>query len=352
MKRFSRYLALFGVGVALLTASSIPAMANAITTATATLSCGPPNSYTATFTGVDLNPSIQYAIAFQITATPPSPGSPVVISSFVLIPAKTSGNFSVSASGTETLNPGVTYTLTGVAVLRNVTNGVNANEIPISFTNSNNQITCAQQSCNQPSSNPSNFNGTQINSGTDIWFNANFSAKGIPSTGATINFTNSTILLNGTTFAVPNGTIIFTSSVSCASTTLSGGTWTTTVPLSDINDDEIFLSGLLLPVSASTTGGGLPGGLNPVTWNGTFSTSSPNISIQWKWGAAVFTSFPATGNCSLAMIKAGHQNTCIANTGGDHAGSPETSCQAIGGARGGGAANITGSWSGTVSVCN
>lgn len=328
-----------------------PAMANAITGATAALGCGPPAGFTATFGGINLNSADQYQVGFHIIATPPSPGSPVVIQSSVLIPAHTSGNFSVSTSGNVSLATGVTYTLTGTATLFDDTTGQTFNQIKISFpNNANNQITCAQQFCNQSSSNPSNFNGTQINSGTDIWFNANFSAKGIPNTGATINFTNSLISLNGSNFVVPNAQITFTSSVTCTSTSFNAttNTWTTTVPLSDINDDEIFLSGLLLPVST----GGLPGGLNPVTWTGTFSTSSSAISIQWKWGAAVFTSFPATGNCSLAMIKAGHQNTCIANTGGDHAGSPETHCQAIGGARGGGAANVTGSWSGTVSVCN
>jgi hypothetical protein len=41
MKPFSRYFALFGIGAAWLTAAAIPAMAQAITTATATLSCGP-----------------------------------------------------------------------------------------------------------------------------------------------------------------------------------------------------------------------------------------------------------------------------------------------------------------------
>ena len=226
-----------------------------------------------------------------------------MIQSSVLIPANPSGNFSVSTSGNISLATGVTYTLTGTATLFDDTTGQTFNQIKISFpNNANNQITCAQQFCNQSSSNPSNFNGTQINSGTDIWFNANFSAKGIPNTGATINFTNSLISLNGSNFVVPNAQITFTSSVTCTSTSFNAttNTWTTTVPLSDINDDEIFLSGLLLPVST----GGLPGGLNPVTWTGTFSTSSSAISIQWKWGAAVFTSFPATGNCSLAMIKA------------------------------------------------
>jgi hypothetical protein len=70
MQPFSRCFALFGIGVALLTASSIPAMANAITTASVTASCGPPNSYTAAFSGTGLNPADQYEVDFTITFTP------------------------------------------------------------------------------------------------------------------------------------------------------------------------------------------------------------------------------------------------------------------------------------------
>ena len=47
------------------------------------------------------------------------------------------------------------------------------------------------------SSNSSNFNGTPIPSGDYIWFNANFTASGIPSSGATITLTNSAISFRG-----------------------------------------------------------------------------------------------------------------------------------------------------------
>src|SRR5258706_18513 len=60
-------------------------------------------------------------------------------------------------------------------------------------------ITCQQPATAQPaacaaqSANPSNFNGTSIQGGSFIWFNANLTASGIPSTGATVFFQNSTI---------------------------------------------------------------------------------------------------------------------------------------------------------------
>ena len=158
---------------------------------------------------------------------------------------------------------------------------------------------------------------------------------------------------NGTRhrIVVPDSQITFSPTATCSSTTFDSmtNTWMITVPVS--GDDEIFLSGLAFPVPS----GGLPGGINPVTWTGTFGTSTAGISMQWKWGAAVYSSF--TTNYNQLGVKAGHQTACGTNNG-DHAGTPEGVNNnnvpwqqfVVGGARGGGGANFTGSWSGTVSV--
>jgi hypothetical protein len=195
-------------------------------------------------------------------------------------------------------------------------------------------------------SGPSNFNGTQINAGSFIWFNANFKASGIPSTGATISFTNSTISLNGTTYPVPNAQITFTPTASCASVTFDAGTntWISTVPSSG-NVDDIFFDGMALPVTNN-----LVNVQNPVVWNGTFSTTTPGITVQWKWGAAVYTNFTTAYN-SL-NVKPTHQQACGLNNG-DQAGTPENiqfQSGVVGGATGGGGSNFTGSWSGTANV--
>jgi hypothetical protein len=123
----------------------------------------------------------------------------------------------------------------------------------------------------------------------------------------------------------------------------------TTVPISSngqVKEDEILLDGLAFQVPA----GGLPGGINNVVWLGNFSSSQANLNVQWQWGAAVYnTSFPGY---STLNPKAGHQTACGINNG-DHAGTPENTAiqhALIGGARGGGGSNFTGSWSGTVSV--
>jgi hypothetical protein len=202
-----------------------------------------------------------------------------------------------------------------------------------------------------PSSNASNFNGTRIPSGDYIWFNANFTASGIPSTGATIFFQNSTVHYGATTLFVPNAQITFSPSTTCATTSFNTATntWITTVPIS--GSDEIFLSGLSYPLTAP-----LAGGTNPVTWTGTFTSNTAGITVNWKWGAAVYTTFSTDYN--LLKVKPTHSASCAYNNS-DHAGTPEgtdTSSGKLfksfvtGGARGGGGANFTGSWSGTVSV--
>jgi len=197
----------------------------------------------------------------------------------------------------------------------------------------------------------SNFNGTSIQAGNYIWFNANFKTSGIPASGATIFFNNSTISFTagGTQFAlpVPPAVITFSPSATCASTTFNTvtGKWETTVPVS--GDDEIFLTGLAFKVPAT-----ISGGVNPVTWSGVFSTNGPSVSVQWKWGAAVYTSLPTSMGKVLYSslgVKAGHQHDCNHNNG-DHAGTPEDATvqsALVGGARGGGGSNFTGSFSGT-----
>ena len=217
------------------------------------------------------------------------------------------------------------------------------------------QITCS------PSTNTSNFNGTQIDSGTFIWFNANFTARGIPSTGATILFTSSSITFTADqpyTVDVPNAKITFSPLTTCASTSFdaASNSWITQVPLS--GSDEVFLTGVAfaVPASFANAGGRVQG---PVTWQGTFTSETAGISVSWKWGAAVYKVLPTDYN--ILGVKPEHTNTCLYNNS-DHAGTPEGvdpgtghafKSFVVGGARGGGGSNWTGSWSSTtgISVC-
>jgi sugar lactone lactonase YvrE len=274
-------------------------------------------------------------------------GSPFTTGSFpVSVAVDPSGKFVYVANSQSNNVSGYTIETTGA--LTSLGNAFTAGSSPFSVA-----ITPASPPpCTAQSTNSSNFNGTPIQGGDFIWFNANFTAKGIPSSGATLFFQNSTISFTADkayNVPVPNSQITFSPSATCSSISFNSltNTWMITVPVS--GSDEIFLSGLTFPVPTSfaNVNGKVSG---PVAWTGTFGTNIPGVSMQWKWGAALYTCFPSDYN--LLNVKPTHQNACNLNNG-DHAGTPENrqfqQCL-IGGARGGGGSNFTGSWSGTLSV--
>jgi hypothetical protein len=351
-----KLLASWGIPLGLLTIFAVPGMANHIDTAQVTqLTC---TSFTIQLSASELNPGQTYEIDWTISGTfscPPFSSTTAF------------GPITFVADSTGTFNTTVTenypnifcdaQTYSGTASL--VQNGSILNTISITFPNGQTSDTI---NCSSPTPTPtptpcppcaesciqSNFNGTAIGAGDTIWFNAHIKASGIPSSGATISFCGSTVTSSAFSAAVPNGKIVFSPSATCATTTFdsSSNTWTTTVPIS--GSDEIFLTGLALPVPSGLPGGGI----SPV-WCGIFSASVPGISVQWQWGAAVYTCFPPVpGGYNSLNIKPTHQNACNVNNG-DHAGTPESkaiqNC-VTGGAGGGGGSNFTGSWSGTVST--
>ncbi len=127
----------------------------------------------------------------------------------------------------------------------------------------------------------------------------------------------------------------------------------TTVPLS--GSDEIFISGLLIKESDITGSPTVDLKQSNVTWTGNFSTNTAGLKISWKWGAAVYqnnsTVAGAAADPNLIGVKPTHTNACGYLSGSaksDHAGTPENIAKSVlGGARGGGGSNYTGSWSGT-----
>src|SRR5438874_12659171 len=89
-----------------------------------------------------------------------------------------------------------------------------------------------------------------------------------------------------------------------------------------------FLSGLAFQVPVN-----FPGGINPVTWTGDFTTSA-RVTIKWQWAAAVYTTFSTDYNA--LGVKPVDDNMASAYQNSDHAGTPENfKADVIGGARGG-----------------
>lgn len=196
----------------------------------------------------------------------------------------------------------------------------------------------------------SNFNGTAIPGGDTIWFNSVFDIGNVPKTPVTLSITNSTITINGhgvdQTVSVPNAEITFSPTATQATTTFNAATntWDTTLPTSKLSGND-FLDGVGFKVPA----GGFPGGINSVTWTANFSASSA-VMLNWKWGAGVYTSFSSDNNA--LGVKPVDATNASKYMNSDHAGTPENYASfIIGGARGGGGSNCTGSYSGTASLC-
>jgi hypothetical protein len=189
----------------------------------------------------------------------------------------------------------------------------------------------------------SNFNGTSISAGNTIWFNSVLNLVGNPGATVKVYLRNSSVAFGSTNIAIPDADITFLPSGSVGQITFAGGTWTETASANLAGN--VFLSG----ASYAAPSGGIPGGQNPVSWTGQFLSDTPGTSIQWQWAAAVYTQF--SGNLALADVKPVDANNVAPWSNSDHAGTPEAyKSFVIGGARGGGGSNFTGSYSGTASV--
>jgi low affinity Fe/Cu permease len=195
--------------------------------------------------------------------------------------------------------------------------------------------------CGTSSTITSNFNGTPISGKNFIWFNSHFKVSGLTSSPTTINIQNAVITFSANSvnysLSVPKTQVVFSKSISTASTSydVSTDTWMVKVPYNTSGD--VFAGGLAFPVPAA----GLPGGINPVSWTANFGADASGLKLSWQWSAAVYSKFSTDYN-ALGVSALG---------GGSPCGTPVNfKSYAIGGARGGGAANTTGSNSATATI--
>jgi hypothetical protein len=349
MMAFAKICGLAGM-LGVIASAASPAWATNIENATASLTC---NSYALDVTATDLIIGESYSIQYRLYATQPTGLTQTVIGAIPFDATLNTFNNTV----TKPLGPLFgSQAFSGSAAL--VQNGTVIDTVNIGL--SPNSMECPATPpppLAPPTINQSSFNGIAIPSGSFIWFNANFTASGVPKAGTKLFLTNSTIHFatdaGSYDLQVPNAQITFSDSATCASTTFDSLTnaWMTTVPVS--GSDEILLAGLVVPVPANFGGQGH----GKVTWKGSLSSNAPGVSVKWKYGAAVYSSFSTDYNA--LSVKPSHGGTCAGYPNGEHAGTPEgfnsTNGQAFktfvtGGAKGGGGSNFTGSWSGTVSV--
>ncbi len=188
----------------------------------------------------------------------------------------------------------------------------------------------------------SNFNGTAIAGTSYIWFNSHLTTVTKP-TGSdplTIYIRNAFADINDDGNAatlgpgeivvpMPDADVTYTSAVSSPTVSIFGNKWTITVPFTQ--SGNVFTTGVAFDVPAA----GIAGGANPVTFTADFGMNyagASAVNLSWQWSAAVYSTFST--------------DESLLGVGIDSVPSNYTA-YTVGGARGGGAANDTGSWSGT-----
>ena len=195
----------------------------------------------------------------------------------------------------------------------------------------------------------SNFNGTAIAGGDWIWFTSVLKVHGLGSEPVTIGFMGSIqFSVDGTLYIVPvpSAFVTFSPFVTLATTVFSNGLWLTTVPLSGLAGN-VFLDGFAVQAPAPS---GFPGGIHPVTWQGTFFSMTPGLKVQWQWAAAVYGNAFFGADYTQLGVKPVDDNKASIFQNSHHAGTPEYFEQyVVGGATGGGGSNFTGSYSATAS---
>lgn len=209
---------------------------------------------------------------------------------------------------------------------------------------------CTSGTCSSKpaySSSATSFNSTIITASNYIWFTNSFSLSGLNTnvttnifiTDATATFTSGSVY----TVNFPDAVITFSPSLACGTTTYSQNMWQTTFPTLFPGGDTIFGQGVAMPVSTS-----LPGSISPVTYQARFYSDQPGVTVNWVWGAAVYST-NMTNYTSLG-VKSGMQSDCTDNSN-NPPGTPESKKSSlVKGATGNGGMQYTGHQTGTTSV--
>ena len=342
--RLVRLLAVLG----LVLGWALPAEAHILTGATATANC---QGYKLTVNAAELTVGTEYTIDYSFKVACGA-NTPVTISGTIkfIATAATASETATGSFGTSTSGNGGNCEVTGSATLTSSGSTVKINingegTGPVA-------LMCPPFVCTIPPSGTAiggaavSWNKFQTVGSSDVvWINAHIGTPNGVSTSSitTVEFTGVTFVLNGKTYNLPDGFLIFNPAASATPTTTFDATfglhgrWVTTLNPSHFSD-EIFFDGAALPVNANLSGGG------KATLNYTTLSSDKALAFTWQWSAAVYKFWP--GNNQAEILPYHHTL---------HAGTPlnlPVQQSLIQGPRGGGGSNFTGSWSGTGSgVC-
>jgi hypothetical protein len=135
---------------------------------------------------------------------------------------------------------------------------------------------------------PVSWNGFTASAGSVVWINAHLDAKSVPTnTVTTVDFTGVTLVVNATSYALPNGQVVFDPAVSTPTTVVNAdGSWTTTV--NPTFHSDIFFDGQAIMVDSNLENGGH--GNTGSTLSFSTNSSDSSLQFQWQWSAAVYAS--------------------------------------------------------------
>ena len=318
--------------------SAVPASAHQLQSASATANC---EGFNLSVVAVALTVGRTYTVDYNFTitcngGTPVNvPGSFKFVASATTMTVTTSGTFS-GLSG-HCVVTGTAFLVAGTPKVRTIiiNGGTSATLDCPGF------VCTIPPSGTQISGAPVSWNKFNTVGSTDVvWINAHIGKpSGIPTNATTtVQFTGVTFTLNGQTYPLPDGFLIFdpsapaTPTTSFDSTYLPHGRWVTTLNPNNLFD-EIFFDGQAVPVDSNISGGG------SATISYTTESTDNSLAFDWQWSAAAYTYWP--GNNQAEILP--YHNSLHAGTPLN----PAVQQSLIQGPRGGGGSNYTGSWSGT-----
>ena len=241
------------------------------------------------------------------------------------------GSINESLVNTTTLPVNVTY----VYIL--TANGCNNTQNVVVTVNPVATVNCTING----SSMVADFNSTEVPAGSFIWFNSSFDpgSLGTGTSTVTMSFTNTVITFTANSqqyiLNVPEARVRFDDLALSASTQFVNGIWETVVPRSFT--DYVFMTGLSYQVPIN-----FPGSISDVRWTTNVSIDRTNTSIEWRWSAAVYTTFAAHPGIAVKPVNG---STLNPYPNSDKAGTPENfKTSLVDGARGDGGTNYTGSY--------
>jgi len=318
---------------------AVPASAHQLQSASATANC---QGYNLSVVAVGLTVGRTYTVDYNFTITCDG-GQPInVPGSFTFV--ATAKTMTVTTSGQF---PGLSgkCVVTGTAFLKAATPKVRTiiiNGGPSATLDCGTGFVCViPPEGTQISGAPVSWNHFNTSGSNNVvWINAHIGKpSGIPTNEVTtVQFTGVSFVLNGQTYPLPDGFLIFDPSAPATPTTifdasyLPNGRWVTTLNPNNLFD-EIFFDGQAVPVDANITGGG------SATLSYTTKSTDNSLAFSWQWSAAAYTYWPGNNEAEILPY---HQSL--------HAGTPLNPAvqqSLIQGPRGGGGSNYTGSWSGT-----